>query len=146
MDRVGWRATLPGVTKSWTRLKRLSMHAGMEGSEGNPHRKKPASTLPPKDDRPEGHTWREAPVAAAAPSPSPRAPRVGGRRTRASEDTGAHLRPAGPAASPLSPPSPQPHRPPALAQKHQLPNTLPASSNLTARLPSPGQMLCIFLT
>ena len=56
MDRVAWRATLPGVTKSWTRLKRLSMHAGTEGSEGNPRRKKPASTLPPKDDGPEGHT------------------------------------------------------------------------------------------
>ena len=79
---------------------------------------------------------RKAPVAAAATSPSPRAPRVGGRRTQASEDTGAHLQPAGPAASPLSPPCPQPHRPPALAQKHQLPDTLPASSNLTARLPS----------
>ena len=25
-DRGAWRATLHGVTKSWTRLKRLSMH------------------------------------------------------------------------------------------------------------------------
>ena len=51
----------------------------------------------------------------------------------------------GPATSPRSPPSPLPHRPPALPQKHQLPNTLPASSNLTDHLPSPGQMLCICL-
>ena len=27
MDREAWRATVQGVTKSWTRLKRLSTHA-----------------------------------------------------------------------------------------------------------------------
>ena len=27
MDRGAWRATIHRVTKSWTRLKRLSMHA-----------------------------------------------------------------------------------------------------------------------
>ena len=28
MDRGAWRATVHGVTKSWTRLKQLSIHAG----------------------------------------------------------------------------------------------------------------------
>ena len=27
LDRGSWRATVPGVTKSWTQLKQLSMHA-----------------------------------------------------------------------------------------------------------------------
>ena len=27
MDRGAWQATVPRVAKSWTRLKRLSMHA-----------------------------------------------------------------------------------------------------------------------
>lgn len=85
-------------------------------------------------------------MAAAAPSPSPRDPSVGGHRTQTSGDTGAHLQPTGPATSPLSPPSPRPHQPPALPQTHQLPNTPPASSSLTAHLPPPGQMLRICLT
>ena len=29
MDRGAWRSTVHGVTKSWTRLKRLSTHAGI---------------------------------------------------------------------------------------------------------------------
>ena len=29
MDRGAWKATVHGVTKSWTRRKRLSMHAHM---------------------------------------------------------------------------------------------------------------------
>ena len=28
MDRGSWQATVHGVTKSWTRLKQLSIHAG----------------------------------------------------------------------------------------------------------------------
>ena len=30
LDRGAWRATVQGVTKSWTRLKRLSMHMCMD--------------------------------------------------------------------------------------------------------------------
>ena len=29
MDRGAWWAVVHGVTKSWTRLKRLNMHAGV---------------------------------------------------------------------------------------------------------------------
>ena len=31
MEQGAWQATVHGVAKSWTRLKRLSMHACMSG-------------------------------------------------------------------------------------------------------------------
>ena len=33
MDREAWWATVHRVTKSWTRLKRLSMHTGIAASK-----------------------------------------------------------------------------------------------------------------
>ena len=35
-DREAWCATVHGVTQSWTRLKRLSMHASIGKGNGNP--------------------------------------------------------------------------------------------------------------
>ena len=32
MDRGAWQATVHGVTKSWTRVKQLSMHACTHGA------------------------------------------------------------------------------------------------------------------
>ena len=40
MDRGAWRATEHGVTKSWTRLKRLSKHARMSGKTNKKSKEK----------------------------------------------------------------------------------------------------------
>ena len=36
MDRGAWWAAVQGVAQSWTRLKRISMHACMGEGNGNP--------------------------------------------------------------------------------------------------------------
>ena len=36
VDRGAWLAAVHGVTQSWTRLKRLSMHASIGEGNGNP--------------------------------------------------------------------------------------------------------------
>ena len=36
VDRGAWRAAVHGVTQSWTRLKRLSMHACLGEGNGDP--------------------------------------------------------------------------------------------------------------
>ena len=36
MDKGAWQATVYGVTKSWTQLKRLSIHTKIAGAESPP--------------------------------------------------------------------------------------------------------------
>ena len=58
MDRGAWRATVHGVTKSWTQLRGLAQHTGRQAQEEG---------CPPKSEH---HEWR-AGSRAQLPTPMP---------------------------------------------------------------------------
>ena len=80
VDPGTWWVAIHGVTQSWTRLKRLSMHACIGEGNGNPlkysclenPRDRGAWGLPSMGSHKVGHDWGDSAAAAAAASCLPK--------------------------------------------------------------------------